>query len=221
MSDKRPPDYDAIEATMWIENSKEVITRLNEMDENILKRIQTYIDRFNYSRSDVENKIRQDPMFAAFFAKEPRRQSFHEIVACNWLQQALELKVEQLPQTGKNAMYVTSDGMIMTIPKNERKPSKSLDFYWTKGTTDFYAMHKYTKEGGGNQDSQYKEMVELLQNFTRALNNKNVLFVIVDGRYYDATKMDKLQRLTRKTDPKSFAVHIQDVPDIVKRYADN
>ena len=116
-------------------------------------------------------------------------------------------------------MYITSDGEIQSgdILKHS-KPSKSLDFMWLTGSTICYAMHKYTKEGGGNQDSQYKEMLALLRNFLPCEEEGIILMIIVDGPYYNSGKMRELRNNTRAHPPRSYAVHLEEVPDILDEY---
>lgn len=214
-----PPDYESIESAMWRDNAQQVVPRLNDSDADLAKRISTYIERFGYARETVEEKIRQDPMFAANFAKEPRRTSFHENAAAEWLGREMELTVDRLSPAGNNAFYITGDGMVVTgLNREERKPSKSLDFCWNTHGNLFYAMHKYTKEGGGNQDSQFREMQDLLRNFQGATAHNKILIVIVDGPYYTTQKMEVLQNLVRHVPPRSYAVPIEQVPSIIESY---
>lgn len=219
MPKRPPPDYLALEREAWRENATEVSNRLSKNEQNLLKRISLYIWRFGYKEDAVRSKIHDDKMFATYFAIEPRRQGIHEKIAANWLQKEEKIKdFTVLKKSGKNALYVTSDGEI--VSGLEHKPSKSLDFRWKTGNTTCYASHKYTLEGGGNQDSQYKEMLDLLQKFHRCHDKSCILIVIVDGNYYTQKKMEELQHQTRMHNPKSFAVHIEGVPSILKEYAE-
>ncbi len=215
---KPPPDYDAIEQQMWRSNAKDVPERLRTNETNLLKRIATFISRFGFSESTVRDKIRSDDMFASHFAIEPRRQSFHEGIAAQWLEELDEIQnFQTLPKSGKRAYYITSDGEVRRGMKPA--PSKSLDFTWVTGSTRFYAAHKYTKEGGGNQDSQFNEMRLLLEHFMKGMATNTVLIVIVDGAYYTPQRMAELHRFIRTNTPESFALPIQDVPYILSEYA--
>ena len=207
---REPPDYDAIEREQWRTNFKEVSERLRTGDLYLTNRINTFVWRFGFAAAAVKEKIRRDRMFAAWFTKEPRRQGFHEQVAADWLRKCPEVQgFRVLPKSGTEALYVTSDGYI----RAGQKSGKSLDFSWRVGTTQFYASHKYTKEGGGNQDSQFMEMLTLLEHFQRGTENAStVLVVIVDGSYYTQSKMDTLRQRVRDRPPRSYAVPIQDVP---------
>ncbi len=157
-------------------------------------------------------------MFAAWFAKEPRRTGMHELIAAEWIKTLPTVSAfRTLPKNGADSIYVTSDGNIhMGMIKN--RPGKSLDFTWKTRETTCYAMHKYTKEGGGNQDSQFKEMVDLLRHFQSCNERKCALFVIADGKYYHGKKIAELQNHTRSQTPKSYAIPIEELPAILKNY---
>lgn len=214
---REPPDYEGIEQRLWRANAEEVYTRLMEDEPNILKRISTFIWRFGYDEDEVREKIYDDKVFASWFAKEPRRQGLHEAIAADWLnQEELTSDFDTLPKGGPNAYYVTSDGEIRKGMQDP--PGKSIDFMWRTGNTDFFAYHKYTKEGGGNQDSQYKEMRDALGRFQSSGERGKALLVIVDGPYYTPAKMSDLERFVRDRPPRSFACQIEQVPAILAEY---
>ena len=82
-------------------------------------------------------------------------------------------------------------------------------------------MHKYTKEGGGNQDSQYKEMVELMKRFLQCRDRDITLLIIVDGDYYqknEETRLNELKHNQRYTPPKSYALSIGELPALIHHY---
>lgn len=209
----KPPNYDAIEVEMWRENAENVVNSLNEQDANLLKKIQTYSWRFGYTEQEIQDKIRNDKMFRAWFAKEPRRQGFHELVAGEYLKQFdIITNFEILNKGGDNAEYITSDGHIVDGKNLQDKAiAKSLDFKWITKGIQCYASHKYTKECGGNQDSQYKEQLNLLRSFQRRTQGNIAFFVICDGKFYTKQKMQELYSLTRLHKPYSFACHIEEV----------
>jgi hypothetical protein len=207
----QPPDYDKREQELWRSNAKDVKKRLADNNSDLLKRIKTFIWRFGYYENVVTDKIMEDKMFADTFAKEPRRQGIHENIAAEYLKNFPEIEnLQVLPKAGPKSIYITSDGQLSkTKPNNS---GKSLDFTWTVGKDLVcYAAHKYTKEVGGNQDSQYKELIQLLKNFSTSNEKNTALFVICDGPYYTKNKMDLLINNTRTHKPYSFAVHIEDV----------
>lgn len=217
-----PPDYESIERKQWKQSQREVIREAGNLTSRLRKRIATFISRFGYTAEDVAKKITDDEMFAAHFAKEPRRTGLHEKVAAEWIK-ALpyvhEFRV--LPKAGNDSLKVSSDGNIVTVEKHANIPGKTLDFMWTTGGKIFYAMHKYTKEGGGNQDSQYQEMIELMKRFTHCRDNNVVLLVIVDGEYYQesgAKRLLALQDWQRERAPRSYALPVGELPEVLEQY---
>ena len=211
----KPPDYDKIEKDMWRTNSVRVQKQAADRAENVMKKVDTYVWRFGSSVQAVLDKIANDQMFANWFTKEPRRQTLHEKVAAKWIREldGVEGFVD-LPNNGKGAYYINSDGEI-----HEGKPNfKSLDFMWRSGKSTCYATHKYTKEGGGNQDSQFKEVVATMRRFQNGKVAKNiVLFAILDGPYYTKAKFEEIRSHARTTPPLSYAIPIEELPGIIEQ----
>ncbi len=216
MSKTPPPDYKAIEKQLFLEFKANVLLELKNRDKYLLKRIRTYCENFGEDPLKVEQKIRNDPMFAACFAKNPKGTGFHEAEAGKWLNNTLGRKVTTLPKSGDGSLYLTLKGKV--TPTKGTNTSKSLDFMWEKNGTTFYAMHKYTEQSGGAQGNQMNEMKGLLRRFENATDPNIVLIVIVDGPFYTPARMAELQSLIRTTPPQSYAVHIEDVPCIVAKY---
>lgn len=216
-----PPDYEAIEREQWRKAPDEVVKEAHRPTDRLLRRIATFISRFGYEEDEVLHKIRQDHMFAANFAKEPRRTGLHEAEAARWIRQLPGVEgFKTLPKKGDDSFKVSSDGNIVS-GKEKNLPGKSLDFHWMTGSTDFYAMHKYTKEGGGNQDSQYKEMIDLMKRFLLCDDRDVALAVIVDGDYYQRGQgkhLKELQRYQRTNRPHSYALSIGQLPKILEAY---
>jgi len=219
----KPPDYEKVEREQWRRAQEEVAKEARSPTARLLGRVATFISRFGYPKKAVLEKIREDSMFAAHFAKEPRRTGLHEAVAAKWIKALPYVQEFQiLSKGGANAVKVTSDGNLETGSKGKTLPGKSLDFRWTTGDTAFYAMHKYTKQGGGNQDSQYQEMIELMKRFHHCRDTGVVLVVIVDGEYYqekDAARLSELQRHQRTIAPKSYALSIGELPGVLEEYS--
>ena len=213
-----PPNYAEIVARRWIENVEEVPSRLKNDDEGIVKRMDTFTTRFGFEKNDVRDEIANSKMFRATFAVDPTKQSIHENAAADWLKQEPTIKnFMTLPKSGKNAYYVTGDGEIRLGKKTNLK---SLDFRWISNGYTFYATHKYTREAGGAQDNQYESVKTLLQAFQKGeeKDQKVVLLAIVDGPYYTGEKLKELRRFTRSSYPYSYALPIQDVPEILNKH---
>ena len=216
----QPSDYDAAEQEMWRANADDVPALLAAGDANLRAKIETYARQFGHSVDAVREKIAADPMFAAHFATKPNRQGIHEKIAADWLGSLGSVSdFAVLPKSGANALYVTSDGEVKRGSDLQAKPSKSLDFRWRTGGATCYAMHKYTRDSGGSQDNQFWEMARLLGQFMRCPDETCILLVIVDGPYYTERAMAELRRFTRDRPPRSYALHIQDVPSALAAYA--
>ena len=100
-------------------------------------------------------------------------------------------------------------------PRSADKPSKSIDFEWRTGPVTCYAAQKYTKEEGGNQDSQFIEVQQLLQNFQQRTTNDSALFVLVDGAYYHEERLVALRASTRMQSPRSYVTGVGGLPHIL------
>ena len=213
---KPPPDYTEIERAAWKTNASRVVQRLNQDEPNLRKRIASFVRRFDFRDGEVRRKIVRDELFRAHFAMEPRRQGIHEKAAAEWLRSLPEIHdFIVLRKSGPNAVYITGDGEVRK--GLSKRPSKSLDFSWQTHGRQFYAAHKYTLEGGGNQDSQFIEMRNLLEHFQKANAAPDiVLLAIADGPYYTVAKMNDLRRFVRTSAPFSYALPIQDVPGILE-----
>ena len=61
-------------------------------------------------------------------------------------------------------------------------------------------------------------MLALLRNFLPCEEEGIILMVIVDGPYYNSGKMRELRNNTRAHPPRSYAVHLEEVPDILDEY---
>ena len=214
-----PLDYEAIEKALLLQNFANVVSLLKDGDKSLFEQIRSFCDKFDFNEGDVVDKIQNDKMFAAHFAKTPSRMGFHARAAGEWLDKVLEPVVIKRLSTKNNQVWVNSDGVIEAVNKHETRQSKSLDFCWSINDKTFYAVHKYTRgPSGGSQDKQFQEMSTLLKNFQRASHPDKILIVIVDGLYYTSKRMKNLRNFTRLQDPKSFATPLHEVPDIVEEY---
>ena len=218
-----PPDYDDIERDLCKQFCQEVMEAAqNEDSPWLMDKIAKFSRKWGYSQEDVLRQLKSNEIFSTIFAKDPRRTGFHEKVAAEWVKALPHVRdFKVLNKGGQSALKVSSDGNIELGNGHRNLPGKSLDFRWTTGDTTFYAMHKYTKEGGGNQDSQYQEMIELMKRFHRCNDPNIALIVIVDGDYYqegNGVRLSKLRHHQRTTAPKSHALSIGELPRMLEQY---
>lgn len=210
-----PPDYEAIEAREWRQSARDVSEELRRNDRRLRTRVRSFIQRFGFLETEVQRKIREDVMFAAHFAKEPRRTGLHERLAAEWIRGLPMVRdFVVLPKGGAGAIYLTGDGNIHQ-GQLDNLPHKSFDFKWCTGNKNCYAMHKYIKQGGGHQDGSYDEMLALLRDFIQCNTPRCELFVIADGPYFPGAKLDVLRNNTRSRAPRSHAIQIQELPGIL------
>lgn len=161
-------------------NTKEVVSLIGTKEMN--KKIETYLEKSPFaSKQEIEDKIRNDELFAAFFAKDPLRQNIGEKVFCEYL------NVRTLPQSGKNVVRFSTKGEI--ISSKELNCSKAADFY----IGSYYITQKYTGENnGGAQDNQYEDVIRFLT--LGSISHK--VCACVDGWYWEQNgKRTELQKL--------------------------
>ena len=217
-----PPDWDAEAQAMWRKNAKEVPRQVTEKERGMMRRVRTYCGRFGYGMRKVIAKIRDDKMFAACFSKDPGKQGMHEAIAAEYLREEKGISnFKILPKTGEMAAYIKANGSIVSGGERPEGAfdSKSLDFSWKTAGVVCYASHKYTHEGGGAQNHQFKEQKQFLQNFKKHADKRVAFFAICDGQYYNGEKMGELAELARKRPPLSFALHIEDVGAALRKVA--
>ena len=95
-------EYDSAIFNRRKENVDEL---LENLDSNDLKtKIENFAKRYGVSVEVVENKIRNDSLFALQFSKDPAKQSIHQNIAATFINKLpLVSSFEVLPQSGKNA----------------------------------------------------------------------------------------------------------------------
>ncbi|MDE2775262.1 MAG: hypothetical protein OXI77_04890 [Chloroflexota bacterium] len=159
---------------------------------------------------------------ASTLAREGRRQNIHEKHAGEFIMRMNHVSAfEKLPSKGPNALYLNRDGQLVTRRQLGRapNPSKSLDFRWMTNGIKCFAAQKYTKEGGGNQDSQFNELELLLRNYLQRTNNGMALFALVDGAYYNEDRLKQLDALVRERRPRSYVTSVNSLQGILHEIA--
>ena len=210
-----PPDYNKATKERYMNNRDEVLIQLKNGCDYLKQKMSLFSTRFNYSLDDIRNKIKSDEMFRCFFIKDPLKQGIHQETAADWLKGLPLRRFKILDSVGKGALFITSDGEIVK-GKNPAK-AKSLDFFWKEANYEFYATHKYTKQSGGSQDNQYKDvLIDLKKWQNGGAKDNQILVAIVDGDYYTEKKMRELYRVCRRNPPYSFAVDISKIPSLMK-----
>lgn len=151
----------------------------------LVDKVEKQIERFALSESieSILNKITQDYLYAASFAKDPGKQNIAEKIQVQELSKHLDIEV--LPSSGKNSMYIV-DGEIFKGKHTCVTDQKSVDAVVFSGETEWYCTLKYTAVAGGSQDNQKNNVI----NFINNAGNLNVA-CILDGEYYQQENKKK------------------------------
>ena len=165
-------------------------------------KIHNWAKKFQLNPLEVRQKIIDDNMFSLHYIIEPARQSFHEKAAADYIKKFSNVSnFENLPNSGENALVVHS-GSILPKKESQSNAGKTVDFEWDTHGYKCYASHKYTKDKGGAQDNQYKDLREFMKN-SRENNDVKIkirFFAICDGEYYqhkDSNEQTKIEILNR------------------------
>lgn len=216
------PDYEDAFVRAIRANLTKVIEQLDVRDAGLSKKIGTFASRFEFAVEAVEKKIRNDEMFRASFAKDPGKQKIHENIAAAF--------IERMPGV-ENFRQLAHDGLVVihgavrsrkeVRAEGATARAKTIDFAWDLCGKKVYASHKYTKEGGGGQDNQYKDLQEFIREANESNRNDAYFLAIADGNYYSATdtnsKTTKLQHLKDIANRRNvFALSIDELARWVK-----
>ena len=216
LAPREPLDFDNIEHRLNLDNLQEMEQEIPDRSKRLATRIAHFSAQFDIPEEDFWRDLEANPNgpLAAVLAREARRQNVHENAAAEYVRQMAHVQeFQKLSSTGKNALYINADGQVVTGEQlaGAPRPSKSIDFRWQTRNVTCYAAQKYTREGGGNQDNQFNEVVRLLQNFQRRINNDTALFILVDGLYYTDQRLTQLRGFTRAQPPRSYVTSINEL----------
>ena len=213
-------DFDAIERVQNRKNLSDVGPEIIDRSRRLQERIRHFSSQFGIAEELYWEALERDPdgPMASVLAKEARRQNIHEKAAAEFVGRLDKASYfQKLPSHGPDAFYINTDGQVVAgrTLGSARKPSKSLDFSWRTGGIHCLASQKYTKVGGGNQDSQFNEIETLLRNFQGRTNNSVALFALVDGDYYTEERINRLRSLCRTTTPRSYVTGVNSLHHIL------
>ncbi len=203
-----------------------VVSQVLQKDEGMVKKIITYCNKSGYDYDDVVRKIKEDKMFAFHFAKDPGKQNIFENLAGEYIE-GIEFisNYRKLPSSGKKAKYIIEGSILDVVAKENAKATsetKSIDFYWEYNNKEFYALHKYTREGGGAQDNQYTDAKLFIKHANKSISPRRYFLAIVDGDYYDTwdseAKSSKIENLKKESDKgnRVYALRIGELYELLK-----
>lgn len=217
-------DFESLERQVSRKNLLDVEREVRERSPRLRRRILHFSRQFDIPEERYWQALEKDPSgpLASTLAQEARRQNIHEKHAADFIADLDHVSAfEKLPSMGPNALYLNRDGQLVTRRQlgGAPKPSKSLDFRWETAGIVCLAAQKYTKEGGGNQDSQFNELEQLLRNYLQRTNNGMALFVLVDGAYYTEERVKQLKALVRTNPPRSYVASVNTLQGLLRDIA--
>lgn len=155
----------------------------------LLTKINNYLARFALSESvdDILEKIIDDRLFAASFAKDPGRQNIAEKIQLEELSKFVD--IEKLKNSGNDCMYLVN-GELFRGKSSYVSDQKSVDAIVFDGEIEWYCTLKYTADTGGSQDNQKNNVINFVKNA-----GDYYVACILDGEYYQQeSKKKELQQ---------------------------
>ena len=193
-------DFNELEHQISLANLDDMLDEIVQRSERLQTRVAHFADRSGIPEEDFWNGLQSDPSgpLAAVLALEARRQNTFKKAVAECVHKLDHVDTfRKLPSSGPSAHYVDERGRIITgrqLP-DRRRPSKPLDFHWETGGITCYAAQRYIREEGGHQNTQFKEILSLLENFQHGSNDGIALFILVDGEYFDQSRLVQLREL--------------------------
>lgn len=161
-------------------------------------KIQAHAKRFGHLEKDVLKIVLENEVaYFAIVGKNPGRMDYYEDALVRFLSQQPQVKrAVKLPKSGPRAKYIWR-GEVLT-GGGRRGDVKSLDLEVEFNNAELiYVVHKFTQEGGGAQDNQYREAKGALAQVRLPSGTVKVnLAAVLDGEYYlkpSAKGISKLQ----------------------------
>ena len=170
-------------------------------------KIKNFCALFGFDRKLVISEIKKNKVVRSIFAINPNRQNFYEKQAGQWIK--LMNNVENFKNLPNKALWIVNGGVVSEKEK-ERSGSvanaKTIDFKWEFTGKTFYASHKYTKESGGSQASQYKDLRAFIIEANKSIKKDIFFIAIADGEYYHQLDKEagvkRIQRLKNEANNK-------------------
>jgi hypothetical protein len=161
-------------------------------------KIKNFIERFDniFTFEEVLSEIHNSKIVASQFAKDPAKQNTTE----SWVADIVKsnpniIEFESLPKGGKGSIRIGIDGNFIYDVKGQVVATKSVDYKFKLNGDTYYCTQKFTRGKGGAQDNQYKEVQEFLRYGSRVLAPRTYFVAILDGDYFDDSKMEELNTL--------------------------
>ena len=162
-------------------NMKDVLKNIKEYQKNLEK----YAEKFELEIEFLQQIVLEDIFLINQILKSPTKQNYPEFK---------DFKI--LPKNSTKSLYIANGLIIDKNNLSTNNHTKSIDFQWKYLKFNIYATHKYTKESGGAQDNQYKDIISFLEHAKQHTKGENLFVAICDGEYY--LKNNRLNDLKTK-----------------------
>ncbi len=210
-------DYEKIKNDQFKKNVRTLKSK------DVMDKIEKFSKRSGYTVKKISDKIDSDEMIRWFFAKDPIKQNIHENTAIDFIKKINGIK--DFKKFGTNEAFVVNGGIMLSTELKEkqiRPKTKSIDFYWKYGNDEYYASHKYTKDEGGGQTHQYKDLISYIQECNNSSRKNTKFLAIADGKFYEGINgkagTSKIQHLQELADNRTtYAMTINDLETFMKK----
>lgn len=129
-----------------------------------------------------------------------------------------------------NSLYVL-DGMIMKEPEVKHylsqkskvnPPPKTIDIVYQHCKSTYYVSHKYTKDEGGSQGKQYKDLQRFIEHANLSNEDDTYFIAIGDGNFYlnqnghvDISRINRLKKLANNKNV--FACRMEELQPLMEK----
>ena len=179
-------------------NLSEAKTAAQNKEDWIFKKVKKFLDDWG-DDTPVDTKLDQladDDEELRYFAKDPNKQTFHQRYGQAYMEWA-GLSIEGLPNKGKRAMYLCEGKLVKHEAKPDQNATKSIDCVVDENNWKDYISQKWTKEEGGTQKNQQKDVREFIRNANLFVARETTpvrCIALVDGPYYTHEKLKELRK---------------------------
>ena len=178
-----PLDYEKAYRDAYRKNVAEVKRQLSNKE--LDTKVRNFCNLHDFKEKDVRTLILKYDIVAALFAKNPNTQNFYEKTAAQYIKNIKGVVDFELLPSNK---LVVAGGAVME-KKNwkvlgGRTRAKTIDFTWNYKGLVFYAAHKYTKQSGGSQGNQYKDLQNFIEEALPCTKHNTRFIAIADGDFY-------------------------------------
>lgn len=157
-------------------------TSFNELTSWELQKISSFAQRFDADPVEVtKDVLTSKSAWIAIIAKNSSRQDYYEDTLVEFLSHNKNIKnVTKLAKTGPTSLTLIN-GKLVENTRHDKLKTLDIEFETHAGLKG-YIIHKYIKESGGHQDSQYVDALESIKQ--QRAKNDFIVAGILDGKYF-------------------------------------